>query len=75
MGDGRLKMCTIHSYKGWESLNIVLFIPPSHPDLEALDAIVYTAMTRARQKLYVLNAHPRYASFGSVLDPLAPAGA
>jgi superfamily I DNA/RNA helicase len=26
MGDGRLKMSTIHSFKGWELLNIVLFI-------------------------------------------------
>ena len=63
--DGRLKMCTIHSFKGWECLNVVLFIPEeTKGNTEQLDRVVYTAMTRTRENLIVLNAHPRYKEFG-----------
>ena len=65
MGDSRLKMSTIHSFKGWELANIVLFIPKRAPDSnKKLDAIVYTAITRTRENLIVLNANKRYSEFG-----------
>lgn len=68
MGDSRLKMSTIHSFKGWELLNIVLFIPAEAPESNTkLDAIVYTALTRTRENLIVLNANKRYKSFGDKL--------
>lgn len=64
-GDGRLKMCTIHSFKGWECLNVILFIPSeTKGKTEELDKVVYTAMTRTRENLIVLNAHARYRAFG-----------
>lgn len=65
MGDSRLKMSTIHSFKGWELANIVLFVPERAPETnEKLDAIVYTAITRTRENLIVLNANKRYRKFG-----------
>lgn len=65
MGDSRLKMSTIHSFKGWELLNIILFIPAKSPESNAkLDAIIYTALTRTRENLIVLNANKRYFQFG-----------
>ena len=65
MGDGRLKMSTIHSFKGWELLNIVLFIPEKAPETnKRLDAIVYTALTRTRENLIILNSNRRYKEFG-----------
>lgn len=65
MGDSRLKMSTIHSFKGWELPNIVLFIPNKAPESnKKLDAIVYTAMTRTRENLIILNANKRYNEFG-----------
>lgn len=68
MGDGRLKMSTIHSFKGWELLNIVLFIPEHTPEnSKKLDAIVYTALTRTRENVIVLNANKRYEEFGQKL--------
>lgn len=68
MGDGRLKMSTIHSFKGWELLNIVLFIPSHSREPEKnLDMIVYTAMTRTRENLIVLNSNDRYKKFGEKL--------
>ena len=60
-------MSTIHSFKGWEAKNIVIFIDYA-PDTETqLNAIVYTALTRTRENLIVLNAHPRYIEFGEKL--------
>jgi superfamily I DNA and RNA helicase len=65
MGDGRLKICTIHSFKGWELLNIVIFIPSKAPQSnEKLDSMIYTAITRTRGNLIVLNANRRYLKFG-----------
>lgn len=65
MGDSRLKMSTIHSFKGWELLNIVLYIPAKAPESNVkLDSIIYTAITRTRQNLIVLNGNRRYAEFG-----------
>ncbi|MDW7690436.1 AAA family ATPase [Flammeovirgaceae bacterium SG7u.111] len=65
MGDGRLKISTIHSFKGWELRNIVLLIPEAgHESLRKLDSMVYTAITRTRQNLIVINANPRYKDFG-----------
>lgn len=66
MGDSRLKMSTIHSFKGWELLNIVLLIPERAPESnKKLDAIVYTALTRTRENLIILNSNKRYNSFGN----------
>lgn len=77
MGDGRLKMCTIYSFKGWESQNVVIYIPEDYvfkinfdgeEDLSSadnLDSLVYTAITRTRCNLIVLNNNSRYKTFGS----------
>lgn len=65
MGDSRLKISTIHSFKGWELLNIILFIPKRASESnKKLDAIIYTAITRTRENLIVLNANKRYSEFG-----------
>lgn len=65
MGDSRLKMSTIHSFKGWELLNIILFIPERAPESnKKLDAIVYTALTRTRENVIILNSNSRFNLFG-----------
>jgi Superfamily I DNA and RNA helicases len=82
MGDGRLKMCTVHSYKGWESQDVVILIPNNTElvyDLrtDALhneerinwDSLLYTAMTRTRHNLIILNECPKYNSFGEKYQP------
>ncbi|NUY82472.1 UvrD-helicase domain-containing protein [Flavobacterium sp. MAH-1] len=69
MGDSRLKISTIHSFKGWEVLNVILFIPEKYfGGDEAVDKIVYTAMTRTRQNLIVINSNKKYNEFGSGLS-------
>lgn len=68
LGDSRVKMSTIHSFKGWELNNIVILIPPNAPgSKENLDAVVYTAMTRTKENLIVLNTNNRYNKFGDDL--------
>ncbi|MFC1559067.1 UvrD-helicase domain-containing protein [Gemmatimonadota bacterium] len=65
MGDGRLKLCTIHSFKGWELKNVILITPEKESsEFSDVDRLVYTAMTRTRENLIVFNRHPRYAGFG-----------
>lgn len=69
MGDSRLKVSTIHSFKGWEVLNVILFIPSSTIGAINLnDSVIYTAITRARQNLIVINANQRYWKFGENLE-------
>ena len=60
MGDGRLKICTIHSFKGWEIDNVFILIPR---DEFIKDELTYVAMTRAKKKLYILNQNDRYKEF------------
>ena len=58
-----LKMSTIHSYKGWESPNVIIFLEPevqekakfcvSHD--ENVPELIYTAITRAKENLYIIN--------------------
>ena len=55
-GDQRLKVCTIHSFKGWEADHVVVVCPPSprHPSSEDL-AAAYVAFTRPRSSLTVIG--------------------
>ena len=50
MGDARLKGCTIHSFKGWETRALVIYVENARsvPDR----ALVYVGLTR-------LKWHPR----------------
>ncbi len=66
--DKRLKISTIHQFKGWESPNIILLIPEHwNGGNKNLDAVVYTAVTRTLENLIVLNCNDRYWGFGEEL--------
>jgi len=59
MQAGKLKLSTIHSFKGWEITNLVLVL---HEGLEnepnrqeTLYELVYTALTRCRRNLVIIN--------------------
>lgn len=75
MGDGRLKISTIHSFKGWETPNVIVVIPSLDyvqailPAKEQIyDSIVYTAITRAKENLIVINMNSRYWEFGEAVS-------
>ena len=69
-----LKMSTIHSFKGWECINVILIIQPetgngakySISSKDNSPELIYTAITRARENLFIINlGHKRYHSFFS----------
>jgi thymidine kinase len=67
MDDGRLKLSTIHSFKGWEIVNVLILTPGderSIPPQANLDLLLYTAITRAQNNLFVFNRHPKYRGYG-----------
>lgn len=73
MKSPKLKMCTIHSFKGWELKNIVLITPkdldkPSYLKQdkweEKIHKIIYTSITRTRGNLIVFNRMSRYKDYG-----------
>lgn len=64
-GDLRLKVSTIHSFKGWELNHVILLTPEDDKFWEAQSPyLFYVAMTRTRQSLVVLNQHPAYRVYG-----------
>jgi hypothetical protein len=66
IGDSRLKMSTIQSFKGWEAPNVIVFIPSGVRGSKSLyDNLIYTAITRTRQNLIIINSNSRYKEFGS----------
>lgn len=65
MGDSRIKMSTIHSFKGWELSNVIVVIPKKTPGFEQLyHSVIYTAITRARENLIIINMNNLYWNFG-----------
>lgn len=49
MGDSRIKATTLHSFKGWESRAIVIFIGKSEDKKSR--ALIYTGLTRLKRHL------------------------
>lgn len=70
-----IKMSTIHSFKGWESKTIILLLQPETKvdgiydgymiqERENMPALVYTALTRAKCNLFIINlGNPQYHTF------------
>ncbi len=70
-----LKLSTIHSFKGWESKSVILIIQPEMQkdgiydgyyiqERENTPALIYTALTRAKCNLFILNmGNQRYHTF------------
>lgn len=46
-----LKMATIHSFKGWDSSNVILILESQYNSPE----LIYTAITRAKENLFIIN--------------------
>ena len=58
---GKVKISTIHSFKGWESSAVILILD----DLGGLnnDELIYTGITRAKEVLYILNNNIKFNQF------------
>lgn len=55
MNPGLMKLSTIHSFKGWEIKNLFLVIENTDIDEFISPELVYTALTRCRNNLFVFN--------------------
>lgn len=64
MNDYRLIISTVHKFKGLEAQNIIIVTPDKWIMEERLDGLLYTSMTRARERLIILNANEKYWEFG-----------
>jgi len=65
MGDSRIKISTIHSFKGFEVSNVILVIPQKMlGSEESNNNLIYTAITRTRENLIVINMNDKYKKFG-----------
>lgn len=65
MNPGTIKLSTIHSFKGWESDTLIVLIEKgADADDPSDDELIYTAITRCRNNLLILNkGNPRYHDF------------
>lgn len=72
MNSGKIKMSTIHSYKGWEIKNLVLIISqPEKHQLNTFNELVYTGISRCRTNLVIITIdNPNYDSFFNRQDAL-----
>lgn len=66
MQGGKIKVCTIHSFKGWELNNILVFFNPDERQNEDNVALLYTAITRSQQNLTIYNADLKLSHFGKM---------
>jgi hypothetical protein len=71
MGDARIKATTLHSFKGWESRLLVIYVGDA-ADRKSL-ALIYTGLTRLKRSqqgswLTVVSSAPRLANFGQQFD-------
>ncbi|BAZ47444.1 hypothetical protein NIES4103_00450 [Nostoc sp. NIES-4103] len=64
MQGGKIKVCTIHSFKGWELSNILVFFNPEEKQKEAKVPLLYTAITRSQQSLTIYNSDSDLTPFG-----------
>jgi hypothetical protein len=64
-GDSRVKVCTVHSFKGWESKAILIFFGSLVEDADY--SLLYTAITRLKSGLgsimYVVCSDQRLSHF------------
>lgn len=71
MGDARIKATTLHSFKGWESRLLVIYVGDA-ADRKSL-ALIYTGLTRLKRSqqgswLTVVSSAPQLTDFGHTFD-------
>lgn len=75
MGDGRIKATTLHSFRGWESTMLVVFVT-SAAHMQSL-ALIYAGLTRLKHSelgswLTVVCCAPELATFGASFPDYEP---
>jgi hypothetical protein len=69
VGGNTLKLCTIKSFKGWERRNIIMIISERKSKTGKISYTstkeIYTALSRVREKLFIIDQNSRYKKFFS----------
>ena len=65
--DRRIKISTIHSFKGYELSNIIVLTEHNNSNLFNPE-IIYTSLTRSTNKLVFINRNEDYSKFGDYLN-------
>ena len=52
MNPGTIKLCTIHSFKGWE-INTIVIVLDRNPNIQKEH--IYTALTRAKKNIIIID--------------------
>lgn len=66
--NGKLKISTTHSFKGWESDYVILILEKDHKN--TTPELIYTAITRCRKKLIIYNrGNKEYNTFFEKINP------
>ena len=66
MNSGKIKISTIHSFKGLEASTIFLILDNESQGHDfTIDELVYTAITRCRGNLFIINLGSKYSDFFS----------
>lgn len=73
-GDARIKVCTVHSFKGWEAKALLVVWDKMYLDKEY--ALMYTAITRLKSGrnsiLYVASAEPSLVEYSKLWNNTKP---
>ncbi len=64
MQTGCVKICTIHSFKGWELRQIMVLFNPTEKQFDDRVPLLYTAITRAQESVTIFNAEQSLSVFG-----------
>jgi superfamily I DNA/RNA helicase len=69
MGSRGVKICTVHSFKGWESrFTIALLADTNHEETSA-ERLFYVALTRSREGVFMVNTSSRLSRGEIDWDP------
>lgn len=54
---GKAKICTVHSFKGWEAVNGIIILEETRSENvgSPFETLVYVALTRVRKNLLIIN--------------------
>ena len=64
MQTGCIKVCTIHSFKGWELKRVLIYFRLQEKQYPVRVPLLYTAVTRTQDSLAIFNADPALFKFG-----------
>lgn len=71
MGSRGVKMCTVHSFKGWETRFVIALLTDAGFAGQGAESLLYVVLTRALQGIFVVNSSRRVRP-GDAWDSLPP---